>query len=126
MQKVDPEKVEGQLTSMLASLAPYTEGKEANNVLARMQSHVIPALVRWKTGEINRGSGENDVLNAFVCMVASQMASLIGEVVGRADFEDVHFKMANSLLQAVGEEVGSIMTGAREMQNFSVRAEATH
>jgi hypothetical protein len=124
--RVDPDKVEAQLSSMLAALAPYTEGDEPRHVLARMQMQVLPAIVRWKTSEMNRGSAENDVLNAFVCMVSSQMAGIVGEVIGSADFGDPHFEMVNSLLQAIAEEVGSIMSGEREMQNFNVRAEATH
>lgn len=126
MLRVDPEKVEAQLTAMVAALAPHLDGSEANNVLARMQTLVVPAIIRWKLGEMARGVGENDLLNALVCLVSSQMAGIIGEVVGSADFGKEHFALANNLLQPIGEEIGAIMTGEREMQQFSVGAESVN
>lgn len=123
---IDSEKVERQLTAMIESLKPHCEGSEPNNVLARLQADVVPAFIRWKLGEANRRTHEDGVLNAFVCFVSSQMVGTIGELLGDPDAGEAHFQLANRLLQAIGEEVGSILTGERSMANFSVAAERTH
>lgn len=120
---VDPEKIEQQLADMVAGLAPYSEGSAANNVVARMQMTVVPAYIRWKAGEANRGSDENGILNAFVLFVSSQMVGTICETVGSSEIDEAHFALANRLLRAIGDEVGSIMTGGREMVSYHVPAE---
>lgn len=120
---VDPEKIERQLATMVEGLRPFTEGAEPNNVLARLQSTVVPAFVRWKAGEMNRGADENSVLNAFVCFVSSQMVSVVCEVVRSNQPGNEHFRLANSLLQAIGEEIGAIMTGERAMDAYNVPTE---
>jgi len=123
---VDPQKIEQQLATMIADLAPFCDGSSPNNVLARMQSQVIPAFIRWKTQEMERGSDENSVLNAFVALASSQLVSLVCEVVGSTDTGDDHFKVANTVLLAVGEEIGAILSGNRQMASYSVAAERTH
>src|SRR5579859_5769823 len=124
--QVDPEKIERQLAAMVEGLKPFTEGSQPNNVLARVQSQVVPAFVMWSAGEKNRGTDENALLNALVCFVSSQTVSMIAEMLGDAEFDTPHFELANRVLQAVGEEIGAIMTGERKMDAFFVPAEATH
>lgn len=123
---IDPTKVDQQLAEMVASMAPFLDGAEPNNVLARLQSQVVPAFVRWRANETNRRTEENVVLNAIVCFVSSQLVSAVCEVIGDTDIEDVHFELANKLLHAIGDEVGSIMTGDRKMQAHHVAVESAH
>lgn len=123
---IDPQKIEHQLQVMLASIEPYTQGDEPNNVLARIQFTVIPAIIRWKVGEMNRGTDEDSVLNALVCLVASQTVDIVGEVIGSAVPSDRHFALSNKILQAIGEELGAILSGSRDMNNFNIMAETSH
>lgn len=120
---IDPEKVEQQIAAMAASLAPYVEGDRPNNVVSRCQAAVIPAFIRWKMGEMNRSSDQNAVLNAFVAFVCSQMGAL---VVDCAEGAQAQFDLANKLLQAIGEEIGAILSGTSDVQQHSIPAESAH
>lgn len=123
MLRVDPEKVEAEIAAMVASLADHCEGTTPDDVLHRMQMQVIPAFIRWKLGEMNRSVDENSVLNAVVAFVASQMVSTVVEVIGDPEIEEAHFTLTNKLLRAIGEEVGAIMTGRRQMVQHHVAAD---
>ena len=126
MLRIDPEKIEQQLATMIEDLLPHCDGSDPGAVVARMQMQVIPALIRWKTGEANRGTDHNGVLNAFVAMVSSQLVSLTVEVIGSTEISGEHFTTANTVLMAIGEEIGSILSGEREMQAYNVPAERSH
>jgi len=120
---IDPEKVEQQLANMVAALAPHVEGDALTNVVARIQTAVIPAFIRWKAGEMNRQSDTNSVLNAVVAFMSSQMVGVIGDV---AASEEEAFQIANNMLQGIGEEVGAVLAGARKIGEFHVPAEQAH
>ena len=120
---VDLDKVERQLAEMLAAMAPHAEGDKTANVVIRIQMACIPAIVRWKAAEMNRGTDTNAVLNAFVALASSQMASIISEI---ADNGEEAFQIANSMLRGIGEEVGSILAGTSDTTELLVPAEASH
>lgn len=121
---VDPQKLETELAKMVEGLKPFIEGKETSNVLSRLQIEVVPAFVRWKAGELNRGDiEENAILNAFVCFVASQLVGTTQEMEGEVDAQ---YGLVNRVLMAIGEECGAILSGARHMVQGKVPTETAH
>jgi len=118
--KIDPAKVEAEIavmTERLTSLA-NTEGLEG--VVMRMQLALIPPFIRWKFSEMNGVTTDNQICNAFVAFVSSQMAGLVADCV---DDTNERYALANRLLQGIGEEVGSIFAGTSGVTTQTVPAE---
>lgn len=113
MLRVDPEKMEAELAALRKAMESQVNLPGARGTIARMQMQVLPALTRWRTGEINRIEFDpNDVANALVALISCTLFSEACSVYGDEIASD-HYKFFNNMMQGIAEEFGALLGGTR-------------
>jgi hypothetical protein len=110
MLRVDPEKIEADLAAVLLREIEKTKESGFVGVMARAQVALLPAITRWRLGEINRLDADpNEVANALLRIFSSTLVGEAYSVHGTKVDED-HFQFVNLMLRGIGEECGALLT----------------
>lgn len=117
--RTDPEKVEAAIAAMIEEMKPALAVPGVRGTLARMQTMVTPAVLRWRSSEVNRGTDPNDIANALVGLISSTLVAEATAVYGMEPTYD-HYNFINSMLQGIAEEFGSMLNGAGGIKMKSV------
>lgn len=104
-QLIDLVEVNEAMERFRASQKEKAEHPEMGCVF-RAQLAVIPELTLWRAREMNRGTEPNELLNAFVMLVASALA---GELLANTTDTGEAFQTLNRSLAAIAEETAALL-----------------
>lgn len=114
MKKVfDTTEVEESVDAFLATQAHRLEADGSDAPIARAQHALLKPLTVWRAQESLRGTDPNMILNAVVAMTVSTMMGEIAENTAPGDIP-AQFRVANNLLAAIGEELGTLITSGED------------
>lgn len=116
----DMNKVDAEIATMVAKISEGSEANDAVGARKRALLAILPAAIRWKAAEHNRGTPIDHTMEAIMTVTSNLAVTELNTV--DAPLE-VKFDAFNEFLTMLAQNVGRILTNPNPLASGTIVAE---